>query len=61
MQPGEDARVVLDFAPSSESSFDSDLVTLIAGVAFAGTVIFCACQAFLAPRRVFCSMPQKMD
>ena len=59
----EPPRVILDVgSPSATASDDDNLLTYFAIVAFFGTVLFCTCQALIAPRRTFCSekMP-KMD
>ena len=56
-------RVILDVgAPSGGSVVEGqglDTTTVLALVAFVGTVFFCTCQALIAPRRTFCA--QKMD
>ena len=58
----EPPRVILDVGPSSAASFDvlpEGTAEIIALVAFVGTIIFCAVQACLAPRKTFCA--EKME
>ena len=55
--------MILDVgAPSGGSVVEGqglDTTTVLALIAFVGTVFFCTCQALVAPRRTFCA--QKMD
>ena len=45
----------------STRSSDLDVTTAVALVAFMGTLVFCAVQAIIAPRRTFCSMKAADD
>ena len=53
--------IILDVGSTASLSEGPDIVTLIALAAFVGTVAFCSCQAFLAPRRTFCAMKMAED
>ena len=62
--PEGDGPVFIDVggssgASSSITNFEFSIVEYLALIGFLGTVVFCTCQAFFAPRRTFCA--QKMD